>query len=94
MFTKQKAFCSVWWIGRGTLEARSNALGWWDAGTGDTPSNAAIRWSTDTLMNYLKYFCNIKLMFCSGDLDASLVHVQSGVDQGLDDLRHELLGHV
>lgn len=41
-----------------------------------------------------KYFCNIKLMLCSGDLDASLVHVQSGVDQGLDDLRHELLGHV
>jgi len=33
-------------------------------------------------------------MLCSGDLDASLVHVQSGVDQGLDDLRHELLGHV
>lgn len=64
---------------RGSIQ---RSKGWWGGHT-----------NTDT-SSILKYFCNIKLMFCSGDLDASLVHVQSGVDQGLDDLRHELLGHV
>ena len=51
MFTKQKAFCSVSWIGRGTLEApwRFGLVG---LGTHQATLDADVRWSTDTLMNY------------------------------------------